>query len=323
MSKESPIRRALAKSCVITCDASGNPIGFQYHKATNNTDTWEVYWYEKNLHGDIVAVYNSAGTKLVSYAYNAWGNFITTYHNGGASTRAAKNPFTYRGYYYDRDLNLYYLNSRYYDPVVGRFISPDRVVSDIGGDIRGYNLFVYCFNNPVNLSDSGGNWPEWMEIVGWVDENIAQPIAQAVDYLNEDIRNYDKHNKDESKVLESHFFSSYNGVFVLRVPISDIGFSYGIIVLGYKENSLNEVAVMHEYGHRLQLDEMGYVDYTLNVALPSVVAWFINEQGKLPFNYFSSPWEAGADSRVGITRGSFTDPWQPSDGYYRYLIELF
>ena len=98
----------------------------------------------------------------MSYAYDAWGNFITTYHNGGASTRAAKNPFTYRGYYYDRDLKLYYLNSRYYDSVVGRFISPDRVVSDIGGDIRGYNLFVYCFNNPVNLSDSGGNWPEWV-----------------------------------------------------------------------------------------------------------------------------------------------------------------
>ena len=80
---------------------------------------------------------------------------------------------------------------------------------------------------------------------------------------------------------------------------------------------------MHEYGHRLQLDEMGYVDYTLNVAAPYVVAWFVDLQGKLPFDYYSSPWEAGADKYGGVEPRSFEDPWQPSDGYYRYLIELF
>jgi len=85
------------------------------------SNTWDVFWFEKNYHGDIVAVYSDAGTKLISYKYDAWGGFTTGYHNGGASTKATVNPFRYRGYYYDTHLSLYYLGSRYYDSVVGRF----------------------------------------------------------------------------------------------------------------------------------------------------------------------------------------------------------
>ena len=105
-------------------DASGMPIGMQYRGANYSANTWDTYWYEKNLFGDIVAVYNHSGTKLISYTYDAWGNFTTTYHNGTASTSVvAKNPFRYRGYYYDADLGLYYLQTRYYDSNTGRFIS--------------------------------------------------------------------------------------------------------------------------------------------------------------------------------------------------------
>lgn len=63
------------------------------------------------------------------------------------------------GYVYDDETGLYYLQSRYYNPEWGRFISADNVVSSVGGDVRGYNLFAYCFNNPINLVDYGGNWP--------------------------------------------------------------------------------------------------------------------------------------------------------------------
>jgi hypothetical protein len=78
----------------------------QYHASTYAQNVWDTYWFEKNLQGDIVAVYNTSGTKLVSYIYDAWGNTTVTYSNGGASTTAVKNPFTYRGYYYDSDLGL-------------------------------------------------------------------------------------------------------------------------------------------------------------------------------------------------------------------------
>ena len=107
----------------------------------------------------MVGVYDKAGTKLIAYFYDAWGNTTTNYLTSEAlSSTASFNPFTYRGYYYDSSLNLYYLNSRYYDPVTCRFISPDSALitrtSPLG---MGYkNLFSYCDNNPVMRVDSSG-----------------------------------------------------------------------------------------------------------------------------------------------------------------------
>ena len=135
----------------------------------NFLDKVEKIWYIEN------------GTKLVSYTYDAWGNVTTTYHNGGASTAAQYNPFRYRGYYYDSELGFYYLNSRYYDPETGRFISADNLMSGVNGSLHGSNLFVYCFNDPINLTDSVGNWPEWVEkAAAWTKENIVKPAVDAV-----------------------------------------------------------------------------------------------------------------------------------------------
>ena len=89
---------------------------------------FEEYWFEKNLQGDIVAVYDEDGTKLISYTYDAWGNFTTTYYNNcTAAHHANLNPFRYRGYYYDSELGMYYLQSRYYDSSVGRFLTADKL----------------------------------------------------------------------------------------------------------------------------------------------------------------------------------------------------
>ena len=141
---------------VFLYDASGSPIGMQYRKSTYASGVWDTYYYEKNLQGDIIAVYNSSGTKLVTYTYDAWGYIIsTTYSNGGASTAAAYNPLKYRGYYYDDDLDLYYLATRYYDPEVCRFITADSYVST-GEGILGHNRYAYCNNNPVNYVDYTG-----------------------------------------------------------------------------------------------------------------------------------------------------------------------
>ena len=159
-------------------DAQGAPIGFQYHGASYSMGSFDVYWYEKNMQGDITAVYNSYGTKLVSYAYDAYGNFTKTLSSGVSSTSvAAKNPFTYRGYYYDYDLELYYVASRYYDSDTGRWINVDNQIAGVGGEVLGYNMFAYCMNNPVNMSDPSGNWPKWIETAtNWVNNNIIQPV---------------------------------------------------------------------------------------------------------------------------------------------------
>ena len=72
------------------------------------------------------------------------------------------DPFLHSSrYYYDTETGFYYLQSRYYDPGIGRFISADGAISGVGGELLGYNMFSYCFNNPVNLNDTEGTWPSW------------------------------------------------------------------------------------------------------------------------------------------------------------------
>ena len=128
------------------------------YRASSETATWQFFWYEKNLQGDVVAVYSHDGVKLVSYAYDAWGNTTTTYHSGGASTGARYNPIRYRGYYYDRDVGLYCLGTRWYSTQFRRFLSPDDI-SYLGanGDLNSYNLYAYCSNNPVMYVDPSGH----------------------------------------------------------------------------------------------------------------------------------------------------------------------
>ena len=141
------------QAIVYIYDANDSPIGFKYRSSSYENDTWDVYWYEKNLQGDIVAIYNASGTKLVTYSYNAWGVTTKSYSNNGSTSTAAKNNLTYRGYYYDSDLGLYYLQSRYYDANTCRFINADAALYH---RILGYNMFSYCENNPVNHYDPTG-----------------------------------------------------------------------------------------------------------------------------------------------------------------------
>lgn len=129
-----------------TYDAGGTPIAVTY----NGT----VYYYATNLQGDIVAILNSASTAVVKYAYDAWGNPLSR-TGTMASTLGALNPLRYRGYVYDQETSLYYLQSRYYNPAIGRFINADKFVST-GQGLLGYNMFAYCGNNPINRIDPTG-----------------------------------------------------------------------------------------------------------------------------------------------------------------------
>ena len=132
-------------------DANGHPYSMTY----SNTKSF----YLCNQYGDVLALLNESGDKIAEYTYGPYGQILSV-TGSHAYTLGAINPFRYRGYYYDDETGLYYLNSRYYDPEVGRFINADGQIST--GDISGTNLFAYCGNNPVNMSDSDGNMPKWL-----------------------------------------------------------------------------------------------------------------------------------------------------------------
>ena len=155
-------------------DAAGAPVAM----ATGSDPS--LYIYRKNLQGDITGIYSgTTGTLLVSYTYDAWGKVTATNVAGTteSATVLARNPYFYRGYRYDAETGLYYLNSRYYDPETGRFINADGTISTEQG-ILSANMFAYCENNPVNRIDpAGSEWWHWLlgaaVVVGFAVATVA------------------------------------------------------------------------------------------------------------------------------------------------------
>ncbi len=121
----------------------------------DNGITSETYYYDKNTYGDVIKILDIDGTAVVQYKYDAYGNcVIQSSTNTGL---AQSNPFRYRGYYYDVDTGLYYLNARYYNPEWRRFISPDDTAYLDSESVNGLNLYAYCGNDPVNYADPSGH----------------------------------------------------------------------------------------------------------------------------------------------------------------------
>ena len=147
-------------------DESNNPVGFgmQYPNSTR----WTNYYFEKNVQGDVIGVYQKEGdgnsaTHILAarYSYDPYGTPTSMTNGAGtavsqtSNTIAAINPFRYRGYRYDGDTGLYYLQSRYYDPVSCRFVNADGYASTGQGQI-GHNMYAYCNNNAIRYDDQTG-----------------------------------------------------------------------------------------------------------------------------------------------------------------------
>jgi len=111
------------------------------------------YFYLTDLIGNIIFILAEDGTEMVKYEYDAYGNII----NSPTGTLSTINPYTYRGYRYDTEIDMYYLNSRYYNPETGRFISSDGLLGETG-DIQSTNMYAYCANNPIANVDPTGFW---------------------------------------------------------------------------------------------------------------------------------------------------------------------
>lgn len=152
-----------------------------------------TYYYIKNLQGDIIGILDQDYHQVVTYEYDSWGKLLSIKdENQNEITEETNigiiNPFRYRGYYYDTETGLYYLNSRYYNPIRGRFINADSSLG-MNGDHISYNLYVYVSNNPINNSDSSGQflkkaWNWLKKKTGQVGKAVSNMFNQATKALN-------------------------------------------------------------------------------------------------------------------------------------------
>ena len=130
--------------------------------------------------GDVIAIYDANGEKHAEYAYDAWGNCEVVYADNDKIAYA--NPIRYRGYYYDKDTKLYYLNARYYSPEWRRFISPDAAEYVDPETPNGLNLYCYCYIDPVNYADPSGHLAFFI-VTAIIGAALGLGITATVDYI--------------------------------------------------------------------------------------------------------------------------------------------
>ena len=141
-----------------------------------------AYAYLYDLQGDVIGLVDNNGTQMVSYTYDAWGKMLSK-TGTLASTLGTIQPFRYRGYALDEETELYYNQSRFYNPSIARFITADTtgVLTASLKSLTEKNLFAYCDNNPVMRKDiDGAFWDTFFDIVS-LAVNVCEVIANPTD----------------------------------------------------------------------------------------------------------------------------------------------
>ena len=274
----------------------------------------------KYIQGDVVGVYNSAGTKVVGFTYDAYGNCTVS----GDAVLAQYCKIRYRGYYFDTETGLYWVQTRYYNPEWCRWISPDSMGYLDPGSPHGINLYCYCGNDPINYVDPTGYAPI-LQFFMSLGSYIGMAIASIWDKeIRDDMEaiGWNPFNASETDVLNSKKVSFYKGVPVFRTNKERSG-SFGAIFLriGYYdrngvfrlENDPN--TVKHEYGHCLQFLTMDVVSYSLMIGLPSWREWSKKD-------YYVRPWEITADVLGGVTREEHTQEAIKRGFWYLFVSSL-
>ena len=161
-------------------DADGTPSGIRY----KNGDSINDYYFVCNWRGDVTEIYDSTGALAASYSYDAWGKVTENATSADTQNITETNPIRYRGYYYDSEAGMYYVNSRYYDPAVKRFLnSDDDLLSATSPEaLTDKNYFAYCDNNPVSRTDGEGTI--WHIVVGAVIGGALNSIDDIVNIVS-------------------------------------------------------------------------------------------------------------------------------------------
>ena len=260
------------------------------------------YYFVKSMQGDVEKIYSASGELKAEYSYDSWGKCTIKRSVSGI---AEANAFRYRGYYFDSESGLYYLNSRYYDPIIGRFISPDSLDNLDPSAIGGLNLYAYCGNNPIMYVDPEGKFLG-LAIANLILGIITQLIVSVVLYIgfaiaalfNKDIRDdmnaihWNPFNTDEAAALGSKKVSFYKGMPIIRFNGDRSGTFY-VSFLG--REGVDETVLKHERGHAWHAMLIGPIAYGLTVAIMSSF-----ELGPYE-HYYDSPWENIADILGGTS----------------------
>jgi len=148
------------------------------------------YFLRRDAQGNVKNLLDTNGNVVVHYVYDAWGNHVVLDASGNEISDTEhigrRNPFRYRGYYYDEETGLYFLQTRYYDPKLGRFITTDSVDYADPDSINGLNLYAYCGNNPVMCVDPTGGFAISAILIGALIGIIIAVTATAVaDYTDD------------------------------------------------------------------------------------------------------------------------------------------
>ena len=295
-------------------------------------------YYSRNAHGDVYQLISGAGAVTKTYAYDAFGNEKNPSSNDA-------NPFRYCAEYYDSETGSYYLRARYYSPGTGRFTQQDgyRYI-----DIKNpstLNLYTYCGNNPILYRDPSGHdpVPTWAERINagnanaddyekamsvnpeaWagsarssVDSAILVAVESSeINMIRYDLKNFDLYNTDEAKVLKSYYVSAYKGQIVIRTNENRSG-SLGVMFLARMQQRDDYDIVRHEYGHFIQLQQLGLLRYIGGIFIPSAI------NGDVPNDiYYNQPWEVTADLFGGAQRQHAEGSETIGMWYYSFLQSL-
>ena len=173
----------------IVYDDAGRPYILRYTPSGGATQT---YYYVLNLQGDVVGLMNTSMQMVVKYSYDPWGKLTGTTATSAYVALAQANPLRYRSYCYDIETGFYYLQTRYYDPTIARFINADGyLTTDVDG-LLSANMFAYCENNPIMGSDPTGSFITWDDVTGflsdagdWASDRIDDAIDWASDRIDD------------------------------------------------------------------------------------------------------------------------------------------
>ena len=282
-------------------DEKANRYGFDY----NGTK----YYYIFNVQGDVIGILNQAGQKIVSYTYDPWGKVLSV-DGSEASTIGQLNPIRYRGYYYDTETGFYYLQSRYYDPTMKRFLSCDSEAAiTLSPEQPNWNknLFAYCDNNPIIRVDCGGG--AWQVIVfaiavGGLTSALFEGVYQAA------AGNKSLSEIDWTPVLIEGMNGGLTGLlFTAGIPAPQV--TWGKVII----NSGTSVAHSIHRGDNL-------MDTTANAIVTGVGSFAAGTLPQLGKNFFNNkfnlpPTFSTSNNRIGPLPAQplshFPEPWQVID----------